>query len=66
MSPIVIRIQLREVYGRAKAYPVGEAAEHLAELAGTLTLTRRHLVLAEKIGMSVVETRGRDWIRELA
>ena len=49
-----ITINIRPVYGQLKAYPVSDAAKALAEIAGTTTLTKRTLQLAETMGHKVV------------
>lgn len=58
-----IQIELREVYGRTVAYPVNNNAGRLADIAGTKTLTLRHLEMAAQMGMQVVEKYGRDWTK---
>lgn len=54
-------VEVREVYGTLKAYPVNDQAKRLAELAGTKTLTGRAMRLASDMGLIVVEQYGRDW-----
>lgn len=48
-------IQIRDVYGKATAYPINETAKCLARIAGTKTLTRYVLAQALSMGMTVVE-----------
>lgn len=50
-----LEVEIRQVYGGPKIYPVNEAARHLAQLAGTETLTGRTLELAQKLGHTVHE-----------
>lgn len=48
-----IQIEIRNVYGEMKAYPVCDAARHFADIAGTKTLTRRVLARILAIGFSI-------------
>jgi hypothetical protein len=50
-----IDIQIRDVYGRATAYPINNEAQCLARVAGTKTLTRYALMQALAMGLTVVE-----------
>lgn len=50
-----ILIQSRNVYGVTKFYPMNRAAETLAQIAGTVTLSESVLRLAESLGHSVRE-----------
>lgn len=50
-----IRVQVRQVYGVDKIYPVNAAAETLAAIAGTKTLSRDDLANATKLGLTVIE-----------
>jgi len=45
-----IIINIREVYGVPKAYPVCEQAKLFARIAGTETLTSKTLALIAKLG----------------
>jgi|LakMenE18May11ns_1017448.scaffolds.fasta_scaffold9323027_2 hypothetical protein len=59
MSPIQIRITVRESYGNIRCYPVDSElgispAELLARIAGTKTLSARVLGMAEQMGMEVI------------
>jgi len=58
---MTIRIQMmtRSVYGEDKIYPANEAAEHLATIAGTKTLTIRAIHHALLMGCEV-ELVGRE------
>lgn len=53
-------IELRDVYGEIKAYPVNETAVLFAEMLGTKTLTHQKLCLIERLGFTI-ETRQRTW-----
>ena len=53
MKPIVLVVQARTVYGVEKIYPINSAAQQLAEIAGTKTLSRRALDTAAEMGMCV-------------
>jgi hypothetical protein len=64
-DPIVVRIELRNVYGKTLAYPMNAAAEHLAAIARTRTLPHAVLLLAEVMGMTVNDVHGRDWMAAL-
>lgn len=44
----VLKIQLRHVYGSPTLYPVNEAAQTLADIAGTVTLRPADLVKAKR------------------
>jgi hypothetical protein len=48
-----IIINIREVYGVPKAYPVCEQAKVFARIAGTETLTNKTLALIAKLGYEV-------------
>mgnify|MGYP003647516676 CR=1 FL=1 len=48
-----IQIQIREVYGLAKAYPVCDKAKLFARIAGTTTLTSQVLAKIAKLGYEV-------------
>lgn len=54
-------IEVREVYGVAKAYPLNRAAELFAEIAGTKTIGRRTLEKAEALGFEIVSSARADW-----
>ena len=51
----VIQVYLKSVYGRITVYPANEAAQTLANIAGTKTLATQTLKYAEQLGM-VIET----------
>lgn len=50
-----ILIQSRSVYGVTKFYPMNRAAETLAAIAGTVTLSEPVLRMAESLGHVVRE-----------
>jgi hypothetical protein len=52
---VVIKVQVREVCGKAVAYPANREAEILATIAGTKTLTYETLAKASDLGL-VIET----------
>lgn len=60
MTSRSIKIEIRNVYGEDKAYPVCQDAEIFARLAGTKTLTRATLanVLALGYAIDVVDRYG--------
>lgn len=50
-----IEIEVKSVFGKTTIYPANEAAELLAKIAGTVTLTDKALALAEQMGFTVKE-----------
>lgn len=53
-----ILVESRSVYGEWKYYPANRAAEVLAEIAGTKTLSERVLRAAQDLGHEVSTHRG--------
>jgi hypothetical protein len=53
--PLIIQIQIRNVYGEEKAYPFNEEAQCIARIAGTKTLTRMTLWHVLAMGATIVE-----------
>ena len=49
----VVLVRTREVYGEPRVYPANTQAELLARIAGTTTLTRRVLELAQDMGFEI-------------
>jgi hypothetical protein len=49
----IIRIEYRNVYGVQKIYPANSAAECLAAIAGTTTLSPADLRLAQRLGHAI-------------
>lgn len=50
-----IHVQVKDVYGMPKAYPMNTQAKLIAALAGTKTLTLDTLRLALTMGFQIVE-----------
>ena len=49
-----IRVQIRTEYGQVRYYPDNDAAEALASIAGTKTLTDHVLILAQtRLGLDI-------------
>jgi hypothetical protein len=48
-----IQVFTRSVYGATNIYPANEAAQVLAEIAGTKTLSPKVLANAKKLGLTV-------------
>jgi hypothetical protein len=55
-----VLIELRDIYGEQKAYPVNEQAKLFADMLGTKTLTQRNLCLIERLGFTI-QTQQRGW-----
>ena len=55
-----IEIEIRDIYGEAKAYPANDKAKLFAEMLGTKTLTHRNLCLIERLGFEI-QTKERTW-----
>lgn len=51
-----LKINIRNVYGVAKAYPADETAEHFAALAGSKTLTLQALREIDALGYTIFNT----------
>jgi len=49
----VIEVNLKNVYGEVKAYPVNEAAKLFADIAGTKTLTMVALKKIQALGYEI-------------
>lgn len=50
-----VEVRFDRVYGNPVCYPVNEAANVLASIAGTKTITPRVLELAGALGLEVVD-----------
>lgn len=50
-----IAVTFRNVYGNELIYPANDAAKLLAEIAGTKTLSRHAICLAERLGHTITE-----------
>jgi hypothetical protein len=48
-----ITVQVRDVYGTEKVYPICDSAMQFASIAGTTTLTMRVLKRIEALGYTV-------------
>jgi hypothetical protein len=51
----LVIVHVKEVYGRTCVYPVSPAAQAIARLTGTKTLTLEALGIARELGFEVVE-----------
>ena len=51
----IIQVQVKSVYGAIKIYPVNEAAELIARIAGTKTISPQALECAKKLGLAIQE-----------
>lgn len=51
----VVQVQVRSVYGNALIYPVNQAAQLIANIAGTRTLSRANLAAAQQLGFQIQE-----------
>lgn len=49
-APLSIQVEVRNVYGEQKVYPICEKAKLFAEIAGTKTLTHCALTQIEQLG----------------
>lgn len=49
----VIQVQVKSVYGNTLIYPVNEAAQLIANIAGTKTLSNANLACAERLGFTI-------------
>jgi hypothetical protein len=54
-AAMIIEIEIKSVYGVLKIYPANEAAELIAKIAGTKTLTNEALAYAERLGFEIKE-----------
>jgi hypothetical protein len=53
MSTPTIRVEIREIYGQQKIYPVCDIAHHFARIADAKTLTTRVIQHIKSIGYRV-------------
>jgi hypothetical protein len=51
----VIQVQVKSVYGNTLIYPANEAAELIAKIAGTKTISPQALNYAKQLGLVVQE-----------
>ena len=66
MKTITILVEVKNVYGEFKAYPANAAAEILAQIAGTKTLTRQALALAERMGLVVEQKQTAPTLKDIS
>jgi len=52
-STKIITVQMRDVYGTEKVYPICDNAMQFASIAGTTTLTERVLKRIEALGYTI-------------
>lgn len=52
-----IQVEVKTVYGVDKIYPVNEAAQILASIAGTKTLSAKTIEYANALGLEVAEVK---------
>jgi hypothetical protein len=57
-------VEFRNVYGNELVYPVNDYAKLFAELSGNKTLTREALLIAKKLGFTVLVSE-RDTDKEI-
>jgi hypothetical protein len=55
--PNVIEVEVKDVYGAVKYYPICEKAQLFADIAGTKTLTLEVIKKIEALGYSVKASR---------
>ena len=53
----VIEVEVKDVYGVTKYYPICEKAQLLADIAGTKTLTLQVIKKIEALGYSIKASR---------
>ena len=49
-----ITVEIREVYGQSKIYPVCDKAQMFAQIAGTITLLPRDIQRIQVLGFEVL------------
>lgn len=59
-SPLTIRIELKDQYGKQVAYPVCTNAKIFADIAGTKVLTDMTLLRIAGLGYTIITTQ-REW-----
>jgi hypothetical protein len=60
MSPLTIRIELKDQYGKQVAYPVCDNAKTFSDIAGTKVLTDMTLMRIAALGYTIITTQ-REW-----
>lgn len=62
----IIKVEVRDVYGRQKVYPICENAKRFARIAGTTTLTFGTLKLIEELGYTwEIHDRRVDFLKKV-
>ena len=56
-----ITVEVRNIYGTLKAYPVCDRAKAFARIAGSTTLTHSVLTTIEALGYEIISTANADW-----
>ncbi len=59
-TPLTIRIELRDQYGKQVAHPVCDTAKTFAEIANSKTLTDQTLLRIAGLGYTIITTQ-REW-----
>ena len=62
MSPLTVRIELKDQYGKQVAYPVCDTAKTFADIANSKTLTDQTLLRIAGLGYTIITTQ-REWKR---
>jgi hypothetical protein len=60
MSPLTVRIELKDQYGKQVAYPVCDTAKTFADIANSKTLTDQTLLRIAGLGYTIITTQ-REW-----
>ena len=62
LTPVnAIQVEVRQIYGTTKVYPLCETAKAFARIAGTTTLTIDALRNIERIGFEIISQANADW-----
>ena len=59
-TPLTIRIELKDQYGKQVAYPICDNAKSFADIAGTKVLTDMTLMRIAALGYTIITTQ-REW-----
>ena len=62
MSPLTVRIELKDQYGKQVAYPICDTAKTFADIANSKTLTDQTLLRIAGLGYTIITTQ-REWKR---
>ncbi len=60
MSPLTVRIELKDQYGKQVAYPVCATAQTFADIAATKVRTDQALLRLAALGYTIITTQ-REW-----